>query len=128
MVAPAMIDTTSVAGPANGFSVGAGLAKRYVVLPPPPASATVPAVLGRRIEPNALGGQRGDLRRRRCGSITDDAAWRSSPLRQPARQHRAAHLAGAGKGDGAAEMFASAVVARQLSPQIPRRPGARGDP
>ena len=60
-------------------------------------------VFGRWVEPDALGDQRADIGGRM--RLDHHHAFGVEALSQPAGQHRAAHLAGAGKGDGAVDVL-----------------------
>ena len=93
-----MIETTSVDVPTNGFSA-APASRNDLRLHRDHQRLDVAGVLGRWIEANALCRQRADL----GGGMRLDHhdALGIEPLRQPAGQHRAAHLAGAGQRDGA---------------------------
>ena len=103
MVAPAMIDTTSVLGPTNDFSINAGLAKR-LRFDRDHQRIDGAGVFRGKIEANALLGECLDLVRRRCGSTTTRVVGRK-PSGQPPRQHRATHFPRAGEDDGAVEVL-----------------------
>jgi hypothetical protein len=91
-----MIDTTSVAGPANGFS-RPGFAER-LRLQRHHQGRDGADILWRWIEADAFGQQRADVVGGMRLDHRDFAGIEA--LRQPARQHRAPHLAGAGEDEG----------------------------
>ena len=101
MVVPAMIETTSVDGPAKDFSIGAGFAE-HLRLQRDHQRGDGADLFRRRIEANAFGDERADL----VGGMRLDHrdVLGIEPLRQPARQHRAAHLPRAGEDDGAGDL------------------------
>ena len=102
MVVPAMIETTSVDGADERLQRGAGLAER-LRFHRDHQRIDLAGVFGRRVEADALGGQRADLGGRM--RLDHHDAFGVEALRQPAGQHRAAHLAGAGKRDGAVDVL-----------------------
>ena len=94
MVVPAMIETTSVDGPVNGLNVGAGLAER-LRLHRNHQRIDLAGILRCRIKPDSLRRQRADLGREMRLDHHDAPGIEAAG--QPSRQHRAAHLAGAGE-------------------------------
>ena len=124
MVVPAMIETTSVDDPTNGFKPGPA-SRNICGLSAITSVAMASTSLRCRIEPNALCDERIDV----IGRIRLDHrdAVCIKPLRQPARQHRAAHLARAGEHDGALQIGERAGlfddVITKLSTSSPRRRG-----
>ena len=99
---PAMIETTSVDGPANGLNV-APASRNDLRLHRDHQRIDLAGVLRCGIEPDALRGQRADL----GGGMRLDHhdAFGVEAAGQPSRQHRAAHLAGAGERNGAVEVL-----------------------
>jgi hypothetical protein len=101
MVAPAMIETTSVdAG--EGSQRRAGIAKS-LGLQRDHQRRDAANLFRRGIEANALCRERTDL----IGGLRLDHrhALGIQPARQPARQHRAAHLPRTGEDDGALQVL-----------------------
>ena len=101
MVAPAMIDTTSVDGAVNDFSIAFGFAE-HLRLQRDHQRRGRADILCRWIEANTFCRQRTDLVGRMRLDHRD--AFGVEPLRQPARQHRPAHLPRAGEDDGAGDI------------------------
>ena len=98
MVVPAMIDTTSVDGPANGFSV-APASRNICGFTATTSVSTAPSSFGDGLSRTPLAASaRISVGRMR---LDHDDALGVEPAGQPARQHRAAHLARAGEHDGA---------------------------
>ena len=82
IVVPAMIETTSVEGPANGFKRGAGLAE-HLRLHRDHQRGDGADILGLRIEPDAFRRQARRSQRTGCGSITATCFGSSPRASQP---------------------------------------------
>ena len=79
---PAMIDTTSVAGPASGFSIAAGLAK-HLRLQRDHQRRGAAGIPGRWIEANTFGDQRADVVGGRAARSRRRASGRAHRASQP---------------------------------------------
>ncbi len=121
-----MIETTSVDGPVNGLNV-APASRNDCGFTATTSVSTSPVSCAVRIEPDALRRQRADLGR---GMRLDHHdAFGVEAAGQPSRQHRAAHLAGAGKRDGAVEVLKGTVaVTDDVTEILARRPCESRDP
>ena len=101
MVVPAMIETTSVDGADERFQRRRRLRGTICGFSATTSVAAAPASFGDGLRRTPLAASARDLVGRM--RLDHDDAFGIEPLRQPARQHRAAHLARAGEDDGACD-------------------------
>ena len=117
-VLPAMIETARVPSPASGLSVGTTVAASCGLIA---MTMTLASVDRCRIDAHAARLQRRDLGGRL--RLEDGDLVRIEPEREPAFQHRAAHLAGADQHERAGEVLRRCGHRSQPSFRGPRSAG-----